>query len=270
MPIFNIAVVPDGGQALGIAGAVQGDSRFGDIRISASPGAPNSNELADAQPFSWTGTTWSGDVVLNSAKPIGIGNVAGQYDLFSLMLHEAGHVFGLPHDATDAGSVMNETYAYHPQLAAADIAHLQALYGVRQADAQANNTLASATPLITSTAAGDIRSLQDVDYYKIQTPGFLNGFSSFTVQVKTSEISLLMPSLAVYDASGHEVSSISAPDPLHGDITMTVNARTSATYYLRVGNATTSAFGVGSYQLNVTNRYGFISLGNVLNLLAPL
>ena len=266
---INIAVVPDGGQSLGLAGAVQGDSRFGDIRIAATPGALHNVEVADAEPFYWTGSTWSGDVVLNSAQPFGIGNQHNLYDIFSVVLHEAGHVFGLDDDSTDAGSVMNPTYSYYTQLAGSDITHLQALYGARQAEPQGNNTLASATPLNMSLQGAsinaDLGSLSDVDYYRLQTPGFLTGFTSFTVQVKTSGISLLMPSLAIYDATGHLVSSVSATDPLHGDLTLSVNARPSATYYLRVGGATSSVFGVGSYQLNVTNHYGLISLGTVLN-----
>src|SRR5205085_3194141 len=34
----------------------------------------------------------------------------------------------------------------------------------------------------------------------------------------------------------------------------------------RVASGTSSVFGVGNYQLNVTNHYGLISLGTVLNL----
>src|SRR5262245_24034544 len=34
---INIGIVPDGGQAMGIAGLAQGDDRFGDIRIGARP-----------------------------------------------------------------------------------------------------------------------------------------------------------------------------------------------------------------------------------------
>src|SRR5262245_15961836 len=34
---LNVGVVADGGQALGTGGAVQGDGRFGDIRIAAAP-----------------------------------------------------------------------------------------------------------------------------------------------------------------------------------------------------------------------------------------
>ncbi len=267
---INVAVAGDGGQALGIAGAVQGDARFGDIRIAASPGALKSTDVADAQPFSWTGTTWSGDVVFNSSQPFGIGKTSGNYDLFSVALHEAGHTFGLDANSTDPKSAMSPTYAYHKQLSASDITNLQALYGSRQADSLNNNTLAGAAPLSTSTqgatVAGDISSLQDLDFYKFQTPGFLTGFTGFTVQVQTSGISLLTPSLAVYDAAGNLVASASAPDPLHGDISLTVNAKSGSTYYLRVAGATTSVFGIGGYQLNLTNHFGLVSLGTVLNL----
>src|SRR4051794_11708132 len=44
---INISIAADGGQALGTRGAVQGDSRFGDIRISAAPIA-DAAELAVA------------------------------------------------------------------------------------------------------------------------------------------------------------------------------------------------------------------------------
>src|SRR6202047_72078 len=122
----NIALVTDGGQPMGSPGAIQGDSRFGDIRIAAATAASaiDPSDLADSQPFSWTGTTWSGDVVLNSSYPIGIGATSTQYDLYSIMLHEAGHVFGFGEDATDVGSVMNPTYATYTQLAPIDISHL--------------------------------------------------------------------------------------------------------------------------------------------------
>ena len=37
---INIGLVADGGQALGIVGAVQGDARFGDIRVAAAGLSP--------------------------------------------------------------------------------------------------------------------------------------------------------------------------------------------------------------------------------------
>jgi hypothetical protein len=267
---INLTVVPDGGQPLGVAGAVQGDSRFGDIRIAASPGGPNATSLASAQPFSWTGTTWSGDVVFDSSMPFAIGNVAGKYDLFSVALHEAGHVFGLDHSDTDITSVMYPTYGFHTQLASSDISNFQALYGVRRAEPLNNGTFGSATPLSLSlqgaTTSGDIGRTSDVDYYKIQTPGWLTGFNGFTLQLQTANISLLTSNLAVYDGAGHLIASTSAVDPLHGNLSLTLNANPGSTYYLRVSSATGNVFGVGSYQLNVINHYWLISLGTVLNL----
>src|SRR6476646_1284185 len=58
---LNIGVVADGGQPLGATGAVQGDTRFGDIRIAAVPLAPGT--LITNTSFQWSGTTWSGDLV---------------------------------------------------------------------------------------------------------------------------------------------------------------------------------------------------------------
>jgi len=269
---INIGVVADDGLPLGTPGAVQGDSRFGDIRIAAtSPGTAGTTDLANSQPFSWTGTTWSGDVVLNTSFPIGMGNQAGQYDLSSVMLHEAGHVFGLD-DNSDPSSVMYQSYQYQTQLSSSDISALQTLYGTRS-DSDPNATMSSATALSMTTqgtsANAAINSPQDVDYYKIQTPGgLLSGFNSFTVQVNTAGLSLLTPSLSVYDASGQLMATTSAANALNGNLTLNIGARQSSTYYIRVTGDTGSVFGVGSYQLNVTNHYSLLSLTTATNLLS--
>src|SRR5262249_25438194 len=63
---IDIRVVPHGGQPFGSAGAAQGDGRFGDIRIGATP--LSSDVLAVSLPYQPVSAgTRSGDVFLNSA-----------------------------------------------------------------------------------------------------------------------------------------------------------------------------------------------------------
>ena len=85
---INIGVVDDGGQAIGTPGALQGDKRFGDIRLSARP--EGADALALTAPLDLIAGTRSGDIELNSNVTFGIGPAA-RFDLFTVVLHEAGH-----------------------------------------------------------------------------------------------------------------------------------------------------------------------------------
>src|SRR5262245_15724144 len=144
---INIGVVTDQGLALGTPGRPQGDNRFGDVRIVGEPLSTDS-EMAIASPFEFTSGTWAGDVRLASNVAFGI-NKAGSVDLFTAMLHEAGHPLG-PDHSPDPNSVMYEHYlGPRTGLSAGDIVNIQALYGARKPDAfegaAGNNTLATAT-----------------------------------------------------------------------------------------------------------------------------
>ena len=113
---------------MGIGGVAQSDPRFGDIRIVAYP--MSTEVVAVASPFDVLSGTWAGDVKLNGAH----FQVGTAYDLFSVLLHEAGHTFGLDH-SDDPSSAMFEDYlGIRVGLSMADIGNLQALYGVREAD----------------------------------------------------------------------------------------------------------------------------------------
>jgi hypothetical protein len=61
---LNIVLVEDSGLPLGTAGAIQGDSRFGDIRIAAYP--MSGEVLAIGSPFDPLGGTFSGDLKFNT------------------------------------------------------------------------------------------------------------------------------------------------------------------------------------------------------------
>jgi len=249
---INIAVVPDGGQPLGASGASQGDPRFGDIRISMA--ALNSTtDLADASGFDLSGSTWGGDVVFNSRYNFGI-NGSGQYDLYTVALHEAGHVFGFGDQTTDPQSANYAIYTGpRTGLSSQDIAALQSLYGgPRTPDTQNNTSLATALNLANAgqaPIAADTSSAADAHMYSFATPA---AATSFTVQVQANGVSLLEPSVTVFDAAGHVVASAAAGDPLNNNVTVPIGtAQANATYYVEVAGAVASPFGVGGYQMSV-------------------
>jgi hypothetical protein len=261
---INLSVVPDSGLPFGAAGAVQGDARFGDIRIGAYPMAFEAEATASA--FQLEAGTWSGDVAVNSAVDFAIGG-SGGYDLFSVLLHEAGHVFGLDH-IQDAASPMHPSYlGVRAGLSAADVAALQGLYGSRTPDAfegtMGNGERGTATPLSLGvdsslSADADITTLEDRDMYSFTT---LLNVGGAVIEVRTAGISLMTPRVSVFDAAGRQLVSAVSVDPLAGGLTIRVNnLRPLSTYYVKVESAQQDVFGIGAYQLTVN----YLPLVNLL------
>jgi hypothetical protein len=263
---IDLGLVQDGGQPFGTSGLIQGDPRFGDIRIAMAP--LGMDLVAQTAPFGYVAGTNSGDMILNSNYNIGVNPTgatpAGRYDLFTVALHEAGHVFGFADETTDPNSVMYADYT-GPRvgLAPEDVAALQQLYGPRHTinslGATNNNSLATAAPLTLTTGPGlppgqasvfgGLDTLGQADYYAVTTPA---NKGDMTFQVRTSGISLLAPTLTVYDASGNVLQTVSALSPINADQTITLhNLPANTTYYVSVGNVTGDVFGIGTYQLAV-------------------
>src|SRR5262245_44789807 len=123
---INVGLVPDSGDAFGIAGRTQGDARFGDIRIGAQHmTAEVSSVSVPHDPF--VSGTLAGDVFLNSSLSFSRTN------LLAVALHEFGHALGLDH-STDPKSVMFSHFNPLTALNATDIAAIRALYGARGPD----------------------------------------------------------------------------------------------------------------------------------------
>jgi hypothetical protein len=256
---INLSVVPDSGDPLGTPGPLQGDPRFGDIRITAVP-LPD-GIVAQATPFDPTAGSWAGDVEFNSNYLFGMSGT-GQYDLLTTALHEAGHSLGIDDGSDPASPMYPDFNGMKTVLTAADVAAIQGLYGARTPDvfegSSHNDTPNTATSLNLSLGGNGLQptvvdanldSAADTDFYVIK-PG--NNQTSLTVLIQTSGISLLMPQLTVFSASQTVMTSVVAADPLHGDLSVELNnLQPGANYYLSVSAASADAFGAGSYRLQV-------------------
>ena len=166
-------------------GLVQGDPRFGDIRLAA-PFPNNSTTLAQTYFPPPDGSTGAGDVEINTAMDFGIN--AG-YDLYSVLLHETGHSLGLNHPQNPV-EVMYPVYqGIRMGLAPGDIAGIQAIYGARPLDGYQTQGLgySEAVPIDISsglTSATEI-SVSNVwltyigsaEYYGFVAPPTADGWS---------------------------------------------------------------------------------------------
>ena len=173
---------------------MQGDPRFGDIRIGARPMSPEVMAIT-VPPNPYMSGTLSGDMILNSSADLNPSN------LFDVALHEAGLALGLG-ESTDPSSVMYPVINPKATLSPSDIQNIQALYGTRAPDPN-NNTITTATPISQPplylgttplVAYGDLATPSDTDFYSVQPPLLYSG--PVTIQLQTSGISFLQPEVA--------------------------------------------------------------------------
>ena len=255
----NIGLRSDSGQKLGITGATQGDSRFGDIRVAGIP--LGDDALAVSIPPSNASTgTYAGDIFINTRTQFTPSK------LYAAVMHEMGHVLGLDH-STDPNSVLFPTIHEPAALTAGDIASLRALYGVRSIDVnegtKGNNTIRDATRLAFSQSSsgydgstpmigfGDVGSATDVDYFDVRT---LLGYSGpMTFRVQTTGISMLAPRVSLIDVNGRVLQTKVGVNTNGTVVTIKIPSSVSdGRYYLRIDAAPTSTYKVGRYGVAVT------------------
>ena len=257
---INIGLVADGGEPLGTTGAAQGEPRFGDIRISAAPLAQG--VAAITSPYNPSSGTLSGDMILNSND-----NFTSQsgYDLFTVALHEAGHVFGFADSSSPSSFMYNVYQGPQTSLSASAISALQNLYGgprnINGVDGLLVSSYPSApvdltyllnNPTLSTPMIGDLASTQSADYFQFKAPTTTSAPNGIDIQVATSGISQLIPRIVVTDSTGSVVASASSTSTSDGGISVHLDSMTAGQIYkIRVDGPSDDLDSIGTYQLMI-------------------
>jgi Matrixin len=249
----SVGLVGDSGAAFGVAGLMQGDPRFGDIRIGARPLAPDVMAITTPPDPFFSGTL-SGDVILNSSADLDTD------DLFAVVLHEAGLALGLG-ESTDPTSAMYSHLNPEASLSPSDIQDIQSLYGVPAPDpngpdgAFATATAISEPPVFIGltplVAYGDRTSLSDTNFFSVKPPALYSGSTTF--QLQTSGISFMQPELSVYNQNFQLLGEAQSASDLGDTVSVHLaNVNPFQHYYVEVDSPAQGVFGTGRYALSVT------------------
>lgn len=265
---LNVGVVADSGHEIGTSGPTQGDTRFGDVRISARP--LSENVLAVTVPPGHIGGTRVGDITFNSNKVFSIGGANGTFDLYSSMLQETGHALGVGNSTNPASPMYEQYIGVRTGVIAEDVTAVKGLYGSTRAqdafdESGANNSSGSADEIQYTNNAdenalrslvvrADVTSATDQDYYKFKTPKVNNG-QGVTIRLMTGGFSSVTPRMNVYRSNQSVVGMVQSTNPLQGELSFFMPSGSfplDTEYYIRVDSATSgNQYKIGSYQLKL-------------------
>jgi predicted Zn-dependent protease len=263
---INVGVVADSGQPLGsLTGGTA--PAFGDIRVGAQ-NMPLSALAISIPHDPYLSGSWSGELLFNGAASL----YSSKTDVYSIALHELGHIFGLSPSNDPASVMYNQATTPRTGLAASDIAAIRALYGARLPDLnegdKGNTTFDNATrikfedtpdhpgdPFFDGTmpliAYGDLTTSQDVDMFTFRT---MEGYSGpVTIRLQTQGISLLAPQLSIYDKNGRLLGQVQATEQAGSVVTYQLANVDHDTFFLRVEAATPGEFAIGRYAIAITH-----------------
>ena len=256
---LNFVEVGDGNYGFNAAGASQGDARFGDIRVGGYNFGPTST-IADTYGPPPNGTTAAGDMVLNTAFNF---SPSAKFDLQTIALHELGHSLGLG-ESPQPSSVMYTYFSgVRQSLSSYDVEGIQAIYGPRTQDqfqSQGRGTNAGnavdLTPYLNSAGQTEyggvsLATIGDVEYFSVVAPA-TNG-ATLRVAAQAGGHSLLSPKLSVIDPSTGATIATNGNPGAYGDLASVSipNAQAGHHYLIAVTGATSDAFAVGAYAIQL-------------------
>jgi hypothetical protein len=259
---LNFAVIADSGAQEGSGSYQQGDPTMGDIRI----GGYNFGTSALAQAFMpppVNNYSLAGDIDFNTGQTFNIGST---YDLFTVAMHEFGHALGMLHSTTSSAVMYSAYNGAKSGLTCDDIAGIRNIYSnnnPRSADqfGGTNTSFAYAADLTsqidtiydTLLVTGlTLNSVGKKEYYAVTAPSGTG--STVTIDVQSSGLSLLAPTLTVYASDQITVLGSASGSGQYGT-TLTVNLSNVSAgqqLYVKVGGAESTALGTGTYALTAT------------------
>jgi len=254
---INFVATGDNGAVFGSNALLSGDSQMGDIRIGGIK--LTNNVLAVSMPYDPAAAgTHSGDIILNTNLNLN----DSQDELYRVALHEIGHTLGID-NSTNSDSVMSRTLTNRFSLSALDVASIQALYGVRSADAfdveSSNNSSSTATNLNSYVGNGskpvllfgDLTAASDSDNYRFRVPTNYSG--PLSIKLQTAGVSMLNARITLSDSNGSALGQAIVNQLGGGVASITLPSSTpGAELTLRVESLENSSFQVGAYGLAIT------------------